>query len=203
MCIDTGKFLFRESPPRGTRFKILTVGRFVEKKGYAFSLSAVALLKAAGIDFIYNIIGDGPLLAEMERQVRALGIQEQVVFHGALMQERVKEFYRESHVFMLPSVTAANGDTEGQGLVLQEAQAIGLPIVATLHNGFPDSIVDGSTGFLVPEKDPKALFDRLLQLSQDELLCQEMGRRGRQFVEKNFDAQQIGQQLNALYENNF
>jgi colanic acid/amylovoran biosynthesis glycosyltransferase len=203
MCIDTGKFLFRESPPRGTQFKILTVGRFVEKKGYAFSLSAVALLKAAGIDFIYNIIGDGPLLAEMERQVTALGIQEQVVFHGALMQDRVKEFYRESHVFMLPSVTAANGDTEGQGLVLQEAQAIGLPIVATLHNGFPDSIVDGSTGFLVPEKDPKALFDRLLQLSQDELLCQEMGRRGRQFVEKNFDAQQIGQQLNALYENNF
>jgi colanic acid/amylovoran biosynthesis glycosyltransferase len=200
MCLDTSKFLFRESPPQGGKFKILTVGRLVEKKGYAFSLEAVALLKVSGVDFVYNIIGEGPLMDDMVRHAGTLGIAEQVVFHGAMMQDRVKEFYRDSHVFMLPSVTAANGDTEGQGLVLQEAQATGLPVVATLHNGFPDSIMDGHTGFLVPEKDPQALFEKLLQLAGNEQLCREMGRDGRHFVEKNFDSEQIGQQLKALYD---
>src|SRR5690606_9503856 len=122
-------------PPRGKKFRILTVGRLVEKKGYAYSLAAVALLKAAGVDFVYNIIGDGPLMEDMVKRARELGISSQVVFHGAMMQAHVKDYYQDSDVFMLPSVTAPNGDTEGQGLVLQEAQAIGLPVVATLHNG--------------------------------------------------------------------
>jgi colanic acid/amylovoran biosynthesis glycosyltransferase len=200
MCLDMGKFAFRAAPPRGNTFKILTVGRLVEKKGYPFSLAAAALLKAAGVNFVYNIIGDGPLMDDMVKRSRELGIADRVVFHGAMMQDRVKEFYRDSHVFMLPSVTAPNGDTEGQGLVLQEAQAIGLPVLATLHNGFPDSIMDGRTGFLVPEKDAPALFEKLRQLADDEHLCHTMGRLGRQFVEKNFDAQQTGKQLIGLYD---
>lgn len=200
MCLDLGKFAFREAPPRGKKFKILTVGRLVEKKGYAYSLAAVALLKAAGVDFVYNIIGDGPLMEDMVKRARELGISSQVVFHGAMMQAHVKDYYQDSDVFMLPSVTAPNGDTEGQGLVLQEAQAIGLPVVATLHNGFPDSIMDGHTGFLVPEKDPYALFEKLRQLADDEHLCHTMGRLGRQFVEKNFDAQRTAQQLHAVYD---
>lgn len=138
-------------------------------------------------------------MEEMIKHTRDLGISDQVIFHGAMMQDRVKTYYRDSDVFMLPSVTAPNGDTEGQGLVLQEAQAIGLPVVATLHNGFPDSIMDGQSGFLVPEKDPQALFEKLRQLAEDEPLCNKMGKVGRQFVEKNFDSQEVGQQLNALY----
>jgi colanic acid/amylovoran biosynthesis glycosyltransferase len=116
------------------------------------------------------------------------------------MQEQVKAFYNRAHVFLLPSVTAANGDTEGQGLVLQEAQAIGIPIIATLHNGFPDSVIDGVTGFLVPEKDPVALFEKLLLLAKDEGLAITMGKAGRAFVEENFDAGKIGTALIAEYE---
>jgi colanic acid/amylovoran biosynthesis glycosyltransferase len=202
MCLNTGDFLYRDQVPPRDVFNILTVGRFVEKKGYEFSLRAVALFKKAGIPFTYHVVGEGPTMDPMIKLATELGIRENVVFEGALMQEQVKAFYNRAHVFLLPSVTAANGDTEGQGLVLQEAQAIGIPIIATLHNGFPDSVIDGVTGFLVPEKDPVALFEKLLLLAKDEGLAIMMGKAGRAFVEENFDAGKIGTALIAEYEKN-
>jgi colanic acid/amylovoran biosynthesis glycosyltransferase len=200
MCLNTGDFLYREQAPPRTVFNILTVGRFVEKKGYEYSMRAVALFKKAGIPFIYHVVGEGPTMESMIQLATELGIRENVVFEGALMQERVKEFYNRAHVFLLPSVTAVNGDTEGQGLVLQEAQAIGIPVVATLHNGFPDSVIDGQTGFLVPERDPVALSEKLLLLAKDEALATTMGKAGRAFVEENFNAGKIGSVLIAEYE---
>lgn len=200
-CLNIDQFHYRDITPVRDTFRILTVGRFVEKKGYEFSFKAVALLKNAGVSFTYNIIGEGPLKDAMIKLAQDLGIREDLVFHGAMKQEEVKQFYESSHVFLLPSVTAENGDTEGQGLVLQEAQAIGLPVVATLHNGFPDSIIDGSTGYLVPEKDHEALYEKLLVLANNENLCEEMGKLGRSFVEENFDSKIIVKGLTILYEN--
>jgi colanic acid/amylovoran biosynthesis glycosyltransferase len=200
MCLDTRQFTYRTVVPPREIFNILTVGRFVEKKGYEYSLKALALFKKNGIPFIYHIIGEGPTMAKMMALAEELDIMKNVVFHGAMMQDKVKEFYRQAHVFLLPSVTAANGDTEGQGLVLQEAQAIGIPVVATLHNGFPDSVIDGTTGFLVPEKDTEALCEKLTLLARDEQLAATMGKMGRTFVENNFDAAVIGAELSAEYE---
>jgi colanic acid/amylovoran biosynthesis glycosyltransferase len=200
MCLNTAEFPFRDVVPARDIFNILTVGRFVEKKGYEYSLRALALFKQNGIPFIYHIIGEGPMMAKMMALADELGILKNVIFHGAMMQDKVKEFYRQAHVFLLPSVTAANGDTEGQGLVLQEAQAIGIPVVATLHNGFPDSVIDGTTGFLVPERNPAALCEKLALLAADEQLAITMGKMGRAFVENNFDAAIIGAELSAEYE---
>jgi colanic acid/amylovoran biosynthesis glycosyltransferase len=136
----------------------------------------------------------------MKMLASQLGIADSVIFHGALKQDVVVGFYEDAHIFLLPSVTAANGDTEGQGLVLQEAQAIGLPVIATLHNGFPDSIIDGVTGFLVPEKNAAALYEKLVILHNDELLCNEMGQKGRLFVEQNFDSKIVVLKLIDLYK---
>jgi colanic acid/amylovoran biosynthesis glycosyltransferase len=200
MCLNTGEFQFREVVPSREVFNILTVGRFVEKKGYEYSLRAIAQFKQHGVPFLYHMIGEGPMLDKMKALALELGIEQQVVFHGALMQDQVKAHYRQAHVFLLPSITAANGDTEGQGLVLQEAQAIGIPVLATLHNGFPDSVIDGTTGFLVPEKDPEGLCEKLALLAEDEQLCIDMGKMGRAFVENNFDAAAVGAELSAEYE---
>jgi colanic acid/amylovoran biosynthesis glycosyltransferase len=199
-CLNVNQFQYRGKAPKRTIFKILTVGRFVEKKGYEYSLRAAALLKERGVLFEYNIIGEGPLLEQMKMLAVQLGIADCMKFNGALKQDVVVTFYQSAHVFLLPSVTAADGDTEGQGLVLQEAQAIGLPVVATLHNGFPDSIVDGVTGYLVPEKDPQALFEKLLLLYNSEELCDEMGAKGRLFVEQNFDSGVVVSKLLDLYK---
>jgi len=200
MCLNTNQFHYRESPPAGETFRILTVGRFVEKKGYPYSLQAAALLKKAGVKFQYHLIGEGPLLNDMKALAKELNIENEVVFHGAMMQNEVIKHYQLADVFLLPSVTAANGDTEGQGLVLQEAQAIGLPIVATLHNGFPDSVIDGTTGYLVPEKDSNGLYEKLHLLAGNAELRAIMGRQGRAFVESHFDSKIIGKELTAVYE---
>jgi colanic acid/amylovoran biosynthesis glycosyltransferase len=198
-CINIDQFEYRGEAPKRTVLKIFTVGRFVEKKGYEYSLKAVALLKKQNIVFQYDIVGEGPLKEKMIALADELGIKDMITFHGGMKQEELKNIYSASHIFLLPSVTAANGDTEGQGLVLQEAQAIGVPVLATLHNGFPDSIIDGKTGYLVPEKDPVALFEKLVVLNNDENLCAEMGRLGRKFVEESFDSKTVVKDLIKLY----
>jgi colanic acid/amylovoran biosynthesis glycosyltransferase len=199
-CLNIEQFQYRKETPDREVFKILTVGRFTEKKGYEYSLKAIALFKKHAIPFEYHIIGEGPLKEEMIDLAKKLGIRQYTIFHGAMKQEELLVYYEDSHVFMLPSVTATNGDTEGQGLVLQEAQAIGLPVLATLHNGFPDSIIEGKTGYLVPEKDVKALYEKLLLFSKNEGLCKEMGKNGRLFVEQNFDSKIVVKQLIELYK---
>jgi colanic acid/amylovoran biosynthesis glycosyltransferase len=199
MCLNTSQFLYREHLPSTDTLRILTVGRFVEKKGHQYAIRAVALLKKTGVKFVYHLIGEGPLLDDSKALAKELNIYDDLIFHGAMMQNEVIKHYQQADVFLLPSVTAADGDTEGQGLVLQEAQAIGLPVIATLHNGFPDSIIDGTTGFLVRERDANALFEKLMLLAGDGELRNKMGRLGRTFVESHFDARIIGKELTAVY----
>ena len=100
---------------------------------------------------------------------------------------------------MLASVTASDGDMEGQGLVLQEAQAVGLPVVSTLHNGIPDGVLNGVSGYLVPEGDAHALAERVEYLIEHPGVWPEMGRCGREFVEKNYNIQMLNNKLIEIY----
>ncbi len=101
---------------------------------------------------------------------------------------------------MLPSVTASNGDREGQGLVLQEAQMAGLPVLSTWHNGIPDGVLDGQTGFLVPEKDVDSLAEKLEYLIQNRVLWPQIGHAGQEFVRNKFDVNIVVDKLISLYE---
>jgi colanic acid/amylovoran biosynthesis glycosyltransferase len=117
-----------------------------------------------------------------------------------MTQDEVRELYADSHIFILSSVTAANGDREGQGLVLQEAQAMGLPVLSTLHNGIPDGVLDGESGFLVPEKDADALAEKLTYLIENPENWPEMGLAGRKFVEERYDINKLNDRLVKIYE---
>ena len=107
--------------------------------------------------------------------------------------------YSGATVFCLPSVTAASGDMEGQGLVLQEAQACGIPVVSTLHNGIPDGVLDGISGFLVPEKDPRSLADRIASILSDPALGARMGSAGREFALSKYDIAGLTARLLGFY----
>ena len=124
-----------------------------------------------------------------------------VKFLGAVEQNEVLNLYQKAHIFILPSVTASNGDREGQALVLQEAQATGLPVVSTLHNGIPEGVLDGKSGFLVPERDVNALAERLNYLIEHPELWPKMGFAGRKFVEEKYDIKKLTQQLVEIYQN--
>lgn len=177
--------------------RLITVARLVEKKGLEYSIRAVANLVRQFPNLEYTIVGDGYLRGDLSLLIEQLNLQERVRLVGWKTQEEILQLLAESHIFVLASVLSSDGDFEGQGLVLQEAQAMGLPVICTNHNGFPDSIVNGQTGFLVPERDADALSLKLAELiGQPELWCS-IGKKGRAFVEAEFD---LGKRNDALVE---
>ncbi|HPX48257.1 MAG TPA: glycosyltransferase, partial [Treponemataceae bacterium] len=119
---------------------------------------------------------------------------------GLCDAERVRELYGLAAVFVLPSVTASDGDMEGQGLVLQEAQYCGIPVVSTLHNGIPDGVRDGITGFLVPEKNPELLAEKIIYLFSNEEFAARMGVEGRSFVASRYGVSILSAEMKGWYE---
>lgn len=197
--IERFTFSERKIQPRGT-INILTVGRLVEKKGHEYAIRAIAKVVAKHENILYTIAGDGDLRSELESLALELRIKEYVNFLGVATQNEVIKLYEQSHIFVLPSITASNGDREGQGLVLQEAQATGLPVVSTYHNGIPEGVVDGKSGFLAPEKDVDALAEKIEHLIEHPERWPEMGQFGRKFVEENYDIKKLNRKLVKIYE---
>jgi len=198
--VEKFKFSIRKIQP-GEPIKILTVGRLVEKKGHVYAIRAIAKVIEKYRNIEYIIAGDGPLRQELESLVRKLEIEKYVKFLGSVNQDELLKLYQHVHIFILPSITASDGDREGQALVLQEAQAVGLPVVSTLHNGISESVLDGKSGFLVPEKDVDALAERLEYLIEHPELWPDMGSYGRKFVEEKYDIKRLNQKLVEIYQN--
>jgi colanic acid/amylovoran biosynthesis glycosyltransferase len=185
--------------PAGDRpdrpMQLLTVARLVPEKGVADAISAVERAVAAGADLHYRVVGGGPLEGELRRQVAAAGLDGVVTLSGAASEVEVRAAYEESDAFLLPSVRAEDGSEEAQGLVLQEAQAMCLPVISTRIGGIPEGLVADESGFLVEAGDTDAMADRLLTLSRDPALRARMGSRGRALVHERFDIERLNDQL--------
>lgn len=183
----------------GESVKIITVARLVEKKGIEYSIRAVAKVLRTKSNIEYRIVGEGELRESLTNLIAELGVSDRIKLLGWQTQDELRLLYAESHISILSSVTTSDGDQEGQGLVLQEAQAMGLPVLSTLHNGIPDGVLDGKSGFLVPEKDVDALAERLSYLVDNPEIWPEMGRAGRAFVEERYDINKLNDRLVEIY----
>lgn len=202
MGINLEKFKFSERRKKsGGSIGVLTVGRLIEKKGHEYAIKAIAKIVRKYRNIEYIIAGGGPLRSKLEDLVSELGIESYIKFLGAVEQNEVLKLYYESHIFVLLSVTASNGDQEGIPVVLMEAQATGLPVISTYHTGIPEVVLDGKSGFLIPEKDVNALAERLEYLIEHPELWPEMGRAGRKFVEEKYDIKKLNQKLVEIYQN--
>ena len=201
MGIDLDRFEYCEkdldpAQPVG----ILTIGRLVEKKGHEFAIKAVAKLIHSGHNIEYVIAGDGPLRESLEALAAHFGISDRVVFMGPVERDEVVGLYERAHLFLLPSVTAADGDKEGIPVVLMEALAVGLPALATDHSGIREIIIDGKTGFLAPERNSDVLAERLQHLLNHPQQWPAMGRVGRKHVEDNYDIKVLNRKLESIFE---
>jgi colanic acid/amylovoran biosynthesis glycosyltransferase len=198
---DVTKFDFieRRVDSDGAAIRLITVARLVEKKGLEYSIKAVANLVRQFPKLEYTIVGDGYLRPNLSLLIERLNLQKNVTLVGWKTQEEVRRLFTKSHIFILASVLGSDGDFEGQGMVLQEAQAMGLPVVCTNHNGFSESILDGQSGFLVPERDADALSARLAELISQPNSWLEIGKKGRAFVEAEFDLSKRDDALVELY----
>jgi len=199
--VNLSDYSFKERKPSSDRvIKIITVARLIEKKGLEYSIKAVAKVICSHPNILYRIIGDGSLQKSLSTLILDLGLSDKIHLLGWKTQNELRELYDDSHIFILSSITSDNGDQEGQGLVLQEAQAMGLPVLSTLHNGFPDSVLDGKSAFLVPERDVDALAEKLSYVIEHPEIWSEMGRAGRFFVEEFFDIDKLNAQLVEIYQ---
>jgi glycosyltransferase involved in cell wall biosynthesis len=196
--VDTEVFKPDGLPVCQRRNRILFVGRLVDKKAPLLLIQAYAQVRSAVRDAELVIIGTGPLLDRAIRLARELAVP--VDFLGARSPGEVLAHIQQARVCCLPSITAANGDAEGFGMVLLEAQACGVPVVTSARGGAAEGLLHGRTGYSVPERDIKALIVALTSILTDDQLCEAMSRESRKFVEKTFDLQQHAYELEHHYE---
>jgi phosphatidyl-myo-inositol dimannoside synthase len=131
---------------------LLTVGRCVERKGHDTVISALALLRKDHPDIHYLIVGDGPFRGRLEQYAAECGVRDIVTFCGRVPEEELPSYYRLAALFvMVPRLLEKKGDVEGFGIVYLEANAAGLPVVASKSGGTQDAVSDGTSGFFVNE----------------------------------------------------
>lgn len=183
------------APPEQPKlWDLMFVGRFVEKKGVDDLLEAVALLDSRPRALL---IGSGPLEAGLRERAAALGVN--ATFLGAQDPAAVSAYMAQSKIFVSPSRTAADGDTEGLPTTILEAATMRLPTVSTYHSGIPEAVVHGETGLLCAEGDRAALAANIGTLLADEELRTRLGEAARRHVEQHFDLAKQTLLLEELY----
>ena len=179
---------------------VLFCGRFTEKKGLIYALQALRQVVAAYPRIELRIIGDGEDRPVIEQYITDHRLEPYVTLLGYQPHGKFYEQLAKAHLFIQPSVTAANGDTEGGApTVLLEAQACGVPVLATCHADIPEVVRDGESGFLVPERDAEALAEKWLDLLRSSDRWPEMGRMGRGYVEAGHNIQHLAVTLEDMY----
>jgi glycosyltransferase involved in cell wall biosynthesis len=153
-------------------FRVLFVGRHIERKGIEYLVKAAAMLDKE--KFQIRIVGG------------STSISENVLFLGKLSREDLAKEYQNASCFVLPAIIDSKGDTEGLGVVLIEAAEYGLPLIASDVGGIPDVIVHKKTGLLVPEKNPEALAAAIKELSENEPLQKSLVEGANEHIKKNF-----------------
>lgn len=184
-----------------TMVKCLFVGRLVDKKSPLELIQSFA--KAKSLEkrdlLCLTIIGDGPLMDQSIQLVNKLNLNGSVTFKGSQPNSLVKEELKKSHIYLQHSVTAPDGDQEGQGVSLVEASALGLPVITTNHNGFSDVIVDQETGFLVEEHDVNEMGKKIYELSRNVGLWDALGENGCNHIKKHFNSDLENEKMISFY----
>jgi len=201
--LDTSLFQNKKKDCGSTsqKFKVVYCGRLIKLKGADVAVTILAELYYRGLNnLVLNIIGDGELKAEIEETIDRAGLDEVIFLKGTLTQEEIIENFETSNVFLLPGImNPVDGRCEAQGLVIQEAQAMELPVVVSDVGGMKYGLIPNETGFVVKENDIKGFADVIQTLIENPDLARKMGKKGRDFVVKNYDSKVLCQQLLAIY----
>ena len=191
--IDPGKFsaIVNSRPAADDAFVVGCLAALEDRKGHRYLFEAAALLKMHGLNVRYAIAGDGSRRAQLEADVARLGLIDQVRFLGFITDPL--GFFASVDLLAMPSLY------EGLGVAALEAMAAGRPVVATRVGGLPESVVDGTTGFLVPPRNPAALAEAITKFIQSPSLAQKMGSSGRERVRQQFSLEHMAKENESYY----
>ena len=194
--IDLKEFHFRESSSKDK--SVLFVGRMVEKKGLMYLIQAMQLVMKKHPDARLHVIGTGPL----QQQCVALAdeLKVAVYFLGSRTSDEVRQELQQAAVFCVPSVTAQSGDSEGLPIVVLEAMAMGVPVVASRHAGIPEAVIDEQTGLLTEEKNPTQIAEAICRFLEDPDLASRCEIAAAQRVRERFDLAAQTAKLEVIYD---
>ncbi len=178
---------------------VLYIGRLIDWKGLEYLIEAFAIVsqRVPGVQLIIG--GEGPEEARLRQQVKRLGLDASVHFVGLVKSQDLSRYYHDATVFVLPSVRA-EGQTEGLGVVLLEAMACGTPVIGSDVGGIPDIIQDGWNGYLVQERSPTQLAERIVALLERQVVREQFMRNGLQTAHKKFSWKQVSLNFIRVYD---
>ena len=190
--VDTGRFRPRPFPPPEP-FRLLAVGRLVEKKGFAVLIRSLAYLQ---VPFNLRIVGDGPEYETLSAAIRAANLDDQVVLCGSRTHAELPQEYAAAHAVVVPSIVDSSGDRDGLPNVVLEAMASGRPVVASNVAAISSAVVaspapfgwaSGQTGLLLAPGDAVALAASLAWLARRPELWPQLGHNSRRRAEQVFE----------------
>ena len=190
--IDPERYGTEKSSARAGK-RLVFVGRLAAVKGVAILLDAFAKIHREHPDATLTLVGDGPERADLEARAQALDLSQHITFTGYLGQEDVAKTLDASDLLILPSFA------EGVPVVLMEAMATRLPVIASRVAGVQELVEDGISGYVLPPGDTDTLAVALDRLLSDPTLCTEMGAAGRARVEADFDIAKEAAWLGTLF----
>lgn len=167
--VSLNKAELKERYNIGEQIVLLFIGRLVDRKGIVDLLRAFHLLKNQHPGLILLIAGEGQQRAKFEQEAANLKISNQVIFTGFISGRKKTDFLHMADILIIPSIITKGGHAEGLPVVLMEGLAVGKLVVATYESSAGEIITNGENGFLVKQKDPKAIakaVDRIMQMEQ-------------------------------------
>ena len=179
------------------------LGRLTEKKHPVATLHAFHLVKRDIPNATLKFIGDGPLMDTLKERTKQLALTECVTYKGALSHEQALNELGEAWVYCQHSVTSSSGDQEGFANSIAEAGLLKIPCVSTLHNGIPEHVIDGETGFLVREFDFEEMASRMIQLANDSKLRESFGLTAYQHYSTKYSQKKRAELIKKLVQQHF
>jgi colanic acid/amylovoran biosynthesis glycosyltransferase len=191
--VDAARFKLKQYQSN-KKFTILFVGRLEPIKGLTVLLDAVKRLTGSGVDCRLDIVGDGPLKDLLLKKTAQTDLLDRVTFSGSVGQDEIMNHYDCAHALVISSFM------EGIPVVLMEAMAKGLAVVATNVGGITELVENGSNGLIVPTGSAEHLYDAFKKLADDHELAFKMGIMGRRKVEEEFSITQLGERMFGLFD---
>ena len=198
--VPTAEFVSSARPAvRAPTF--VSVSRLVEWKGVHHTIGAFALLAQTQPEARLVIVGDGPQADELKKIATEHGITDRVRFTGSQTAAQVREHLQAADVFLQHSLNHSSGWFEGFGVSIAEASAMGLPVVVSQCGGITDQVINGETGFVVPQRDENAMAAAMARLAENPALRAQMGAAGRHRMISEFDTALLVSRLEQLLVN--
>lgn len=180
--------------------RVLSIARFVEKKGLRYAIEAVGIAVKQLPDIEYHIIGSGRLRSKLKQKVVESEIENNVTFLDNVSDHRLVTEINQAHCFLLPCVIAASGDRDGIPVALMEAMAMKTPPVSTTVSGIPELIDHGENGLLTEPRNASATADALLELLQNDVDWRNYTEQARKKVIDKFNVENEVEKLESTFQ---